>query len=310
MINFFSCVSEGSRHPQSSDWQRRNQISIDTVHLTSIDTAHLTSIDTVHLTSIDTDHPTSIDTVHLTSIDTAHPKSIDTANPTSIDTVHPPFDTTCLEPEKAEGAVVPDVIDVAVTKNFDMNLEWYYWGSVNPFRGLPHEDPRDLIKELEELASAGEQNEVFVDHIICKIFPYSLFGDAFSWFSQLQPRSLTCWEELRPPRFIELHRRVRCLDMDEDRPTIERRSMLWYERRSILRIESRSMLWMLIELNLTVERSPSIAINLMRLCSSALKRLSVDRCYGMSVDRFYGLSVDRCYGVSVDRHFLRQALSI
>ncbi|KAF2573636.1 hypothetical protein F2Q70_00003976 [Brassica cretica] len=71
------------------------------------------------------------------------------------------------------------------------------WGSVNPFRGLPHEDPRDLIKDLEELASASKQNEVSVDHIICKIFPYSLFGDVFSWFSQLQPRSLTCWEEIK-----------------------------------------------------------------------------------------------------------------
>ncbi|KAF2582392.1 hypothetical protein F2Q68_00005228 [Brassica cretica] len=58
-------------------------------------------------------------------------------------------------------------------------------------------NPIDLIKELEELASASEHNEVFVDHIICKIFPYSLFGDAFSCFSQLQPRSLTCWEDIK-----------------------------------------------------------------------------------------------------------------
>ena len=92
----------------------------------------------------------------------------------------------------AEGVVIPDVIDVAETNDFDLNREWYDWGSVDPFRGLPHEDPRDLIKELEELASASEQNEVSVDHIICKIFPYSLSGDAFSWFSQLQPRYLTC----------------------------------------------------------------------------------------------------------------------
>ncbi|KAF3550197.1 hypothetical protein DY000_02006777 [Brassica cretica] len=59
----------------------------------------------------------------------------------------------------AEGAVIPDVTDVAETNNFDLNREWYDWGSVDPFRGLPHEDPRDLIKELEELVSASEQNE-------------------------------------------------------------------------------------------------------------------------------------------------------
>ncbi|KAF3563402.1 hypothetical protein DY000_02015890 [Brassica cretica] len=125
------------------------------------------SIDTVHPTSIDTVHPTSIDTVYLTSIDTVLPTSID------------------------EGAVILDVINVAETNDFDLNHEWYDWGSVDPFQGLPYEDPRDLIKELEELASASEQNEVSVDHIICKIFPYSLSGDAFSWFSQLQPISLT-----------------------------------------------------------------------------------------------------------------------
>ena len=89
------------------------------------------------------------------------------------------------------------MIDVAETNNFDLNRECYDWGSVDPFRGLPHQDPRDLIKEHKELASASEQNEVSVDHIICKIFPYSLFGDAFSWFSQLQPRSLTCLEDIK-----------------------------------------------------------------------------------------------------------------
>nr|VDD26128.1 unnamed protein product [Brassica oleracea] len=182
--------------------------SIDTVHPTSIDTAHPTSIDTAHPTSVDTAHPTTVDTAHLTSVDTAHltstdtvqppstdtvqPPSTDTVHPPSTDTVHPPSTDTVYPPSTPLGAVIPDVIDVAETNSFDLNRECYDWGSVDPFRGLPHQDPRDLIKEHKELASASEQNEVSVDHIICKIFPYSLFGDAFSWFSQLQPRSLTC----------------------------------------------------------------------------------------------------------------------
>ncbi|KAF2573642.1 hypothetical protein F2Q70_00003970 [Brassica cretica] len=156
---------------------------------TVIDTVHQLSIDTAHQPSIDTALPPSTDTVHLPSTDTVHLTSTDTVHLPSIDTVHPPSDTTCLEAEK--DAVILDVIDVAETNDFDLNHEWYDWGSVDPFQGLPYEDPRDLIKELEELASASEQNEVSVDHIICKIFPYSLSGDAFSWFSQLQPRSLT-----------------------------------------------------------------------------------------------------------------------
>ena len=122
-------------------------------------------------------------------------------------------DTTCVETEMIEvlilkvdenemlrnavGVVIPDLIDVAEKNDFDLNREWYDRRSVDPFWGLPHEDPRNLIKELEELALASEQNEVYVDHLISKIFPYSLFGDAFSWFSKLQPRSLTCGEDIK-----------------------------------------------------------------------------------------------------------------
>ena len=57
----------------------------------------------------------------------------------------------------AEGTVIPDVIAVAEMNTFGLNSQWYDWGSENPFRSLPHEDPRDLIKRLEELASASEQ---------------------------------------------------------------------------------------------------------------------------------------------------------
>ncbi|KAG5384634.1 hypothetical protein IGI04_036104 [Brassica rapa subsp. trilocularis] len=71
------------------------------------------------------------------------------------------------------------------------------WGSDDPFYGLPHEDPKDLIKRLEELASANKHDEISAGHIICKIFPYCLSRDAFSWFSMLQPRSLTCWEDIK-----------------------------------------------------------------------------------------------------------------
>ena len=44
--------------------------------------------------------------------------------------------------------------------------------------------------------SRSEQNEVSEYHMLCKIFPYSISGDAFSWFNQLQPGSLTSWEDI------------------------------------------------------------------------------------------------------------------
>ncbi|KAF3576161.1 hypothetical protein DY000_02031207 [Brassica cretica] len=77
----------------------------------------------------------------------------------------------------AQGAVIPDV-------------------GQDPFQGLPHQDPRNHIEELEDLVSRSEQNEESEYHMLCKIFPYSISGDAFRWFSQLQPGSLTSWDDI------------------------------------------------------------------------------------------------------------------
>ena len=75
--------------------------------------------------------------------------------------------------------------------DFDLSREWYDWVGQNPFQGLPHQDPRNHIEEFEDLVSRSEQNEVSEYHMLCKIFPYSISGDAFRWFSQLQPGYLT-----------------------------------------------------------------------------------------------------------------------
>ncbi|KAF3604264.1 hypothetical protein F2Q69_00036393 [Brassica cretica] len=186
-----------------------------TVHL---DTVHSSSIDTVHPASIDTVHLASIDTVHLASIDTAHPDTVhrDTVHPDTVHpgTVHPltvhsvlfiidtvKNDTTCWETEKIEvliieGAVIHDVIDVVEMNDFDLSREWYDWVGQDPFQGLPHQDPKNHIEDFEDLVSKSEQNEVSEFHMPSKIFPYFISGDAFSWFSQLQPGSLTSWEDI------------------------------------------------------------------------------------------------------------------
>ncbi|KAF2599903.1 hypothetical protein F2Q68_00010579 [Brassica cretica] len=96
----------------------------------------------------------------------------------------------------AQGAVIPDVIVVAEMNDFDLSREWYDWVCQDPFQGLPHEDPRNHIEELEDLVSRSEQNKVCEYHMLCKIFPYSIYGDAFRWFSQLQPGSLTSWDDI------------------------------------------------------------------------------------------------------------------
>ncbi|WZZ77707.1 hypothetical protein YC2023_098279 [Brassica napus] len=80
--------------------------------------------------------------------------------------------------------------------DFDLSREWYDWVGQDPFQGLPHQDPRNHIEELEDLVLRSEQNEVSEYHMVCKIFPYSISGDAFRWFSQLQPGSLTSWDDI------------------------------------------------------------------------------------------------------------------
>ncbi|KAG5374284.1 hypothetical protein IGI04_042397 [Brassica rapa subsp. trilocularis] len=174
-------------------------VSVDTIHVPSIDTVHPVSVDTIYIPSIDTVHPVSVDTIHVPSIDTVHLVSVDTVNISSIDTVHilsldtvhpntvhpntvhydtvhpntvhqstihhgtvPPMtNTTYGETEKVEALIF----------KIDKKVNGMTGGSEDPFYGLPHEDPKDLIKKLEE--------------------------DAFRWFSKLQPRSLTCWEDIK-----------------------------------------------------------------------------------------------------------------
>ncbi|CAG7885605.1 unnamed protein product, partial [Brassica rapa] len=79
---------------------------------------------------------------------------------------------------------------------FEMSCEWYDGVGQYPFQGLPHQDPRNHIEELEDLVSRSEQNEVSEYHMLCKIFPNSISGDAFRWFSQLQSGSLTSWQDI------------------------------------------------------------------------------------------------------------------
>ena len=96
----------------------------------------------------------------------------------------------------AQGVVIPDVIVVAEMNDFDLSREWYDWVGQDPFQGLPHQDPRNHIEELKDLVSRSEQNEVSEYHMLSKIFSYSISGDAFSWFSQLHPWSLTSWKDI------------------------------------------------------------------------------------------------------------------
>ncbi|KAF3535990.1 hypothetical protein F2Q69_00020071 [Brassica cretica] len=164
-------------------------VHLDTVYPPSIDTVHPPSIDTVHSTSIDTVHLTLIDIVHHSSIDIVCHDTVhrDTVHHDTVHrgTVHPMTDTTCVEKKKVE------VLILKVDENGLLRDE-----AVKTPSRFVREDPINHIQKLEDLASRSEHNEISVDHIHCKIFPYSLSGDAFRWFRQLQPGSLICWEDI------------------------------------------------------------------------------------------------------------------
>ncbi|KAF3591655.1 hypothetical protein DY000_02021868 [Brassica cretica] len=183
------------------------EVSINTLQAAAIDSVHDQSIDTRQTTVIDRANQPSNDNVHPTTVhrgtaplDTVHPTSIDTVQPMPIDTVH-------LDEEgrprnnvgqliNAQGTVIPDVIVVAEMIDFEMSRKWYDGVGQDPFQGFTNQDPRNHIEELEDLVSRSEQNQVFEYHMLCKIFPYSISGDAFRWFSQIQPGSLTSWEDI------------------------------------------------------------------------------------------------------------------
>ncbi|KAF3519789.1 hypothetical protein DY000_02061607 [Brassica cretica] len=164
------------------------QATIDSVKIqASIDTIHPSSIDTIHLMSID-----SIDTIPLVSENTIRPGTV---HREKIEVFILKVDENeMLRNEEGrtrnsagqlintQGAVIPDVIVVAEMNEFDLSREWYDWVGQYPFHGLPHQDPRNHIEELEDLVSRSEQNEVSEYHMLCKIFPYSIYGDAFNWF--------------------------------------------------------------------------------------------------------------------------------
>uniref|UniRef100_A0A0D3CSU9 Retrotransposon gag domain-containing protein n=1 Tax=Brassica oleracea var. oleracea TaxID=109376 RepID=A0A0D3CSU9_BRAOL len=209
-------------HPMSIDTVHLNTVHPDIVHRYTV---HCLSIDTVHRMSIDNVH---LDTVHMGTVhcDTVHRYIVypDTVHLNTVHTVKK--DTICEEIEKIEvlilkvdengmlrdeegctrnstgqlindpGAVIPDVNYVAEMNDFDLSREWYDWVGQDPFQNLPHQNPRNHIEEFEDLVSRSEQNEVSEYHMLCKIFPYSISRYAFSWFSQLQPGSLTSWEDI------------------------------------------------------------------------------------------------------------------
>ncbi|XP_048613366.1 uncharacterized protein LOC125587208 [Brassica napus] len=75
------------------------------------------------------------------------------------------------------------------TKKSKFNADYYRMVRQNPICGSLPEHPQDHIETLEELIPDE------YDH--CKLFSFSLEGEALRWLNCLATGSLTCWEEIR-----------------------------------------------------------------------------------------------------------------
>ena len=119
-----------------------------------------------------------IDTLQETTIDNVNQKSTD-SNTT------PSLDITCEKAEKVE-------ILIAERDDFDLKPIYIQLMRQRPFHGFPHERQMDHINMFEELVWFIF-NKVPEDYHFCKLFSYTLAGDATHWFKKLPPRSLpTC----------------------------------------------------------------------------------------------------------------------
>jgi len=79
--------------------------------------------------------------------------------------------------------------------DFEINPALYTLVSTHPFHGLAQDHPMDHIERFEDLVSSIKAEGVSSDYLPCKLFPYSLAGDASSWLKQLKPGSLTTWKK-------------------------------------------------------------------------------------------------------------------
>ena len=72
------------------------------------------------------------------------------------------------------------------TKKSGLSLEYLILVRQNAFRETVSEHPHDHIEYLEDMMN-DEYNR-------CKLFSFSLEGDARKWLDQLPAGSLTCWK--------------------------------------------------------------------------------------------------------------------
>ena len=78
-----------------------------------------------------------------------------------------------------------------------MKAQYFTLVGQTPYCGLSHEHSTDHLERFKDLVSAIKANGVPEDYLFCKLFKYSLAGEASHWLKQLQPGSLTSCADIK-----------------------------------------------------------------------------------------------------------------
>ena len=72
-------------------------------------------------------------------------------------------------------------------REFELKAQYYTLVGQIPYHGLFHEHPVDHLEKFEDLISAIKVKGVPKDYLLCKLFKFSLAGEASHWLKQLPP---------------------------------------------------------------------------------------------------------------------------
>ncbi|WZY77777.1 hypothetical protein YC2023_024161 [Brassica napus] len=229
--------SDDPAHLEGTIRRGQRSASLDANTSSSIDTHNQPSTDTRPSSSIDPNRSTTIDTTPRTSIDTVSSKMVNIIiltqdeNGNLYDQAGHLRNATGQKID-AQGTVIPDAdatgapqpvdkdarskpladynrpdeyysnrsairLPEIQKQNFELKPQYYTLVSQIPYSGLPHEHPMDHLERFEDLIAAIRMEGVPEDYLLCKLFRYTLNGEAMHWLRQQPTGSLTSWSDIK-----------------------------------------------------------------------------------------------------------------
>ncbi|GJS25598.1 hypothetical protein Tco_0454230 [Tanacetum coccineum] len=86
------------------------------------------------------------------------------------------------------------IVQIDVDDNFVINSTHLKMICENKFDGYLRADPHDHIREFLAICNMFRYGETQSEAVKLLIFPFSLCGEAKTWFNELKEESITSWE--------------------------------------------------------------------------------------------------------------------